>query len=195
MAINYTQEDTNAACADNAFCSGLADGIGSRKQCEDGGTVGSTEDVFTTIKGGAINAYLFLQCEIVADVDWNAGDWTVRWNVTDGNMDVDLEEIHICRVNSSCVSQASIGSDIAIAENLASTGIRTRTIAGSVQTPSVGDDVVIVFGLQNNNSMFNRDIGWTPDQNVDSPFTAVGGAANPKGPLGHPLHGPLGGPI
>jgi hypothetical protein len=84
-------------------------------------------------------------------------------------MNFTLREVYICRVNSSDVSQATIGSDTAVNTVLTSTGVRSGTISGSAQTPNSGDYVNIVF-VFTNGAMTTQSIGVTHNQLIDTPL-------------------------
>lgn len=174
MAISYTQTDTTGDCSGTgAYCSGLSNSNGTSRECTDGGTAGSTEvTVNRTIPAQASDVACVMQFSLVVDgaVSWDSGTWTVRWNLTTANMFCTWDSVHICRVNSSCTSQESLGSSSGLGISLSSTGVKSTTVSGSAATPSAGDLVQIVFGFSSS-SMNDQIIGWTPDQNIDSPFT------------------------
>lgn len=177
MAINFTQTDTAGDCdAVAAYCSGRPVGSvilsSNDRQCTDGGTAGTGSNIIQL--GGSetdVVGALFT-CGVDADVSWDAGNWTVRLNVTSANMNITWSRVAICRVNSSCVNQNSIANVGSLGISLGSTGIKSTTVSGSAQTPSVGDKVVIVFGFTNS-SMSSQQFTITPDQNIDSPFTVA----------------------
>lgn len=88
-------------------------------------------------------------------------------------MNLTITEIHICRVDSSCVNQATLGSATGLSISLGSTGVKSQNVTqGSSASPSVGDLVLIVF-VGSNGAMSDQNINISPDQNIDSPFTAV----------------------
>ena len=98
-------------CGPGAYCSVLtANGDQSDHLCESEITPGSTP-VAITLDASALNKRaIYFECTVPAGVEWAAGTWHVRLNITTAQSDCSLFSIHICRVNSSCVSQASIGS-------------------------------------------------------------------------------------
>lgn len=178
MAVVYTQTQTNTLCsANNNYCAaGTATTTDStQKECTEGGTAGSTE-VGRLILGTLTrnNAIFGI---VPGTVTGDSGTWTVRLNVTTANMNLSISEIYICRVNSSCVNQETIGSATGLSISLGSTGVKTQTVTGSAVTLGAGDIVTVVFKIVNG-AMTDQSFNFTPDQNIDSPFTAAGGGGN-----------------
>jgi hypothetical protein len=165
MSMDFQQTDDAAACAAAARCSGA--GVNGdtdfNKAATVGGSAGVSEVTVTVDVSAADLACAWVECIVPAGATWGAGNWTVRLNVATGNHQITLDAIYICRVNSSCTSQATIGSLTAINANLASAGVQTHTVSGSAQSPSAGDKVIIIFLFDNAQAM-TQDIGLTPDQ-------------------------------
>lgn len=106
-------------------------------------------------------------------ITWDAGDWTVRFNVTSSNMNLTITEIHLCQVSSACANVATLGSATGLSIALSTTGVKTQTVTqGSTATPSAGDKLLIVF-VGTNGAMSSQSATITHDQNIDSPFTAA----------------------
>lgn len=170
----FTQTDSGSPCsaAQDLGCSGrsassvaVADKVASV-----GGTAGSTPYAW---QFGASNTNVVVNavdCTVPASTSWDAGTWTVRFNVVTSNMNLTITEIHICRVNSSCANQATIGSATGLSIALSSTGVKSQNVTGVAQTPGVGDRVLIVF-VGSNGAMSSQSADIIPDQNIDSPFT------------------------
>jgi hypothetical protein len=173
MPIIFTQTD-NTGVTEAAFCSGLsANGANGTRQATDGGSAGVT-GVSVVINGSAATLrFFYFTLPVAAGINWNSGNWTVRINVTTGAANCTWETCHICRVNSSDVNQATIGSATGLGIAISGTGAQSTTFSGAAQTPGVGDKVVIVLGVSNSNSC-TRTSGITPDQNIDSPFEPSG---------------------
>lgn len=175
MAVNFTETDGAAGCAAGAYCSGLtANTANSTKTCSDGGTVGSTPVSLTIDQGTSDVRALYFECTVGVGVSWDAGTWTVRLNVTTANASLELASVHICRVDSGCTNQATIGSSSALGLSLSATGVQSVNITGTAQVPAVGDVVMVVFGFNNLALMTPHAFGYTPDQNIDSPFVDAG---------------------
>jgi hypothetical protein len=196
--MDFQQTDANAnASAIAALCSGasLNTDTGSSLATV-GGTTGSTPRT-TTMDANATNlAAVWFEITVPDGTTWGAGDWTINLNISTGNMAVVWDAVYICRVNSSYVSQATIGSSTGLAKNLAATGVQTATVSGSSQTPSAGDKAVVVL-LFNNSVMGGSAFGWTPDQLISAAGFAAGGGGGGgrKGWHGKPLMGCFGGAI
>lgn len=173
--IVYCQTGETPDCAIAAFCSGggTSNPNDARSKAVPGGTPSATEDTFNI--GVAEPDEVGIQIEITptATTVWRGGTWTIRLNFTNtgGFSTATLDAVYICRVNSSCVSQATIASATGLGIDIsdsAGTGVRTISLHGIPQTPSPGDKVQIVclfnFGA-------NDTAGVTWDQCIDTPFT------------------------
>ena len=177
MALNTTQTDAQAdgSClhTELAACGGRAAEIDTNVQREAvvGGTPGTVAKTINVSASAVNTADWAVRWAPAAGVSWDAGTWTVRMNVTTANMNIDLTEIHICRHNSACVTQESIGSATGLTIDCGTTGVKSQTVTGSAVTPVAGDVVIVVF-VFTNAAMTIQSIGVTPDQNIDSPFTA-----------------------
>jgi hypothetical protein len=170
MAINYTQTDTSTS-GSGSYCAPT----GSENQwrvASDGGTAGSSEVSLGWLSSQTDLGPVGFKITPAAGTTWAAGNWTVRFNVTTANMNITITDIFICRVNSSDVNQATIGSATGLSISLGTTGVKSQVISGSAQSPSVGD-VVMVMILGDNGSMSSQVAGFTPNQNIDSPFTGA----------------------
>lgn len=80
---------------------------------------------------------------------WAGGTYGVTFDVTSANMNLTLNEIHLCRVDSSCGAIATIGSLTGIARGLGSTGAVTHNVTGSADTHGSTDILVVVFVFTN----------------------------------------------
>lgn len=176
MAINYTQTDSGTgACAGEAgYCAATGNNIISttEKIATAGGTAGSVEIGTSQFSPNATDQRASI-ITIIPDsgTSGDSGTWTVRLNITTANMNLSIIAIDICRVNSSCVNQESIGSATGLSISLGSTGVKSQNVTGSAVTLAAGDKVVIVFHVANG-SMSGQEFGWIPNQNIDSPFSA-----------------------
>lgn len=174
MAINYTQ--TDSAIIAGIYCSGGASSANDiARTAVDGGTAGTGTPSVIATASGVSEALLNFEITPAGGTSWDAGTWTVRLNVTTANMNVTLVAIWICRVDSSGVNQATIGSATGLSISVGTTGVKSQTVTGSAQTPAAGDMVEVVF-LFSNGAMSSSSLNIKPDQNIDSPFTA--GAAD-----------------
>jgi len=180
VAITIEQTDGGVTCGAGVYCSGLsANSTNAAFLCQDGGTLGSVEkQMVIDLSATDVRAYYF-DCAIAGGVTWSAGTWTVRFNLTTFDMDITWASVHICRVNSSCVNQATIGSASSLGISLGAAGVKSTTVSGSAQTPTAGDRVMIVLGVTNASSMGTDTIGITPDQVIDSPFDVPAPTSKP----------------
>lgn len=170
MPINYQQTNTNSGL-NSGFCSGVGAIVNIEPVSTFGGTPGSIED---TMFCASSETLVRMVNKIIIDsgTSWDSGTWTWRFNVTTANMNITLRSVYICRVNSSGVNQATIGSSTGLSVSLGTTGVKSGTISGSAQTPNAGDYVVIVY-VTENGAMSTQSAGVTPDQLTDSPFSVV----------------------
>lgn len=176
MPINFTQTDTDNNIG-NTFCSGRSVSSSLGKLATDGGTAGTGTGAIQVDASLTTVVSFNFKCTVNSGVSWNAGTWTWRLNITTANMNLTLGEVYLCRVNSSDVNQATIGSATGLGISLSSTGVKSGTISGSSQSPSAGDyvSVVLVF---TNTAMTGQQADCTLNQNIDSPFTAAAGIPN-----------------
>lgn len=173
MATSFTQTDLfNITCARDPYCSAEVDLLATvKRDAVDGGTAGSTEVTLNMQAGETVGNSTWFFVDSIDDFDGASGDWTCRLNVTTANSDVDIEAIYICRLNSSCVSQETIGSLTAIGTTLTA-GVKTHTVTQSASvTISAGDIVAIIYVLTKITGTFEL-FGITPDQDIDSPWSA-----------------------
>lgn len=189
MPINFQQTDTAPACTAAAFCSGrsLGGADETEMQAEDGGTAGITADTFGMAGSDSLVVVFTNEIVVAAGVTWAAGTWTVRVDITKALTDFTFEEVHLCRVNSSCVSQASFGSLTAIGESVTA-GVHTFSVTGTAETPSAGDIVQIVHVMSHAGTM-TKTAKYVPSQLVDSPFTAPVGGIDELGAMSFRLAG------
>ena len=185
MAISLEQTDGAVTCSAAVLCSGgTLHANALEALCEEGGTTGSTAD---NVDMGTValtdNIGYMFDCTIPSDVDWDSGDWTIPINFTNGHMDITLDQVHICRVNSGCTNQESLGSETGIGFNTAN-GLTTRTISGSaVASPSAGDRVAIVIVFDKSSSHSARSFDITPNQTITAPFNRAATGRAPQLPL------------
>ena len=176
MAMIFTlTNSTTGVCAGNAvYCSGAAtsDG-GASRVASVGGTAGTETTLATSaLASSTDNANGLYTLDIPAGTSGDSGTWTIRLNITTANMNLTVTKIYVCRVNSSCTNQETIGSATGLSISLGTTGVKTQTVSGSAVTLAAGDKVVIVFVLSNG-AMSDQIARWGNDQNIDSPFSVV----------------------
>ena len=165
MTMTFTQTDTAQVCALNNYCSSVGGTIEAGRQASVGGTAGSVEATFTTATSQADDNEFSFECVVPAGSTWGAGDWTINVNFTTGNMNATWASCFICRVNSSCVNQATIGSATGLGLPTSS-GAQNTVISGAAQTPGAGDKVIITLGFSNADTMVARTVGITPSLTI-----------------------------
>lgn len=165
MALTFTQTDSTTDTCTNCSATALA-----ARRAAAGETVGSTPQSVTVPASGV--AFVTFTCIVASGVTWDAGTWTVPFNVTTGNMNLDLDiNSTIYRVNSSCTNQAEMDAGANWdASDMGSAGVFTATFSTGAQTPSVGDKVRICIRVLNS-AMTDQSFEFTPDQNIASPFS------------------------
>lgn len=170
MSRVFSQTDVVAACGGIAACSGATvTGTPRFKDCEPDGTSGGAETF--SIPSQTTRAALMYQIQGINSTSWEAGNWVIRFNLTTANADVTWEEAYICRLNNACVSQATVGSDVAVNQLMDTTGVKSVTISGAAQAgAAIDDDAYIVLVFSSAATHGNSSIGVTHDRDVDTPL-------------------------
>lgn len=175
MAISFVQTDTNSFCPLTAsFCS--TDALGGQATKNKQAAVGASPGVGSVTQNiDAVAVDLDqMSFECLADgYNFAAGNWTIRLNVTTANANLTWNRVTICRMDVSCVSQGTIlATSAALGISLATTGVKSTVQSGLVQVPNTGDKVIIILGFSNAAGT-SQSFAFTPDQNIDSPYTAL----------------------
>lgn len=171
MAINFTQGDFGAFVL-VTLCDGRGDSaaeLPSRFPASDGATAGTVAHSQALGASDTNVKTILFQIPVNAGVSWNAGTWTVRFNVTTANMNITVTEIYVCR-QTTAGADFTIGSATGLSISCGATGVKSQAVTGAAQTPSVGDEVYVVI-IASNGSMTAQSFSITPNQNIDSPFT------------------------
>lgn len=175
MALTFIRHDVGAKCSssDGNQCSGAAtpNAAGTELLVVGGNGSGSNYNGQLAAEQTAFGSIATLI--VPASTNWAAGDWTVRYNVSSANMNMTWVATYICRVSSTCVNQATIGSLTGQSISLGTTGVKSMTVSGSAQTPGATDKIVIMF-VFTNGAMTAQSWGASAiSANIDSPFTVV----------------------
>jgi hypothetical protein len=173
VAKSFQQTDTAPACATTAACSGAAIANIAELLCSEGGTPGESADSFGAGAGSSNQACVFWELAPDDGDSWDAGDYVVRINVTSGNSSLTWVATYVCRLNSSCVNQETIGNLTGQAIGLGSTGVKSMTVAGSAVAPAAGDKIYIVCVFDSAGAHGNNTAQLVPDQLIDTPLTAA----------------------
>ena len=179
MAMTFTQTDDTGSFGCTATellgCSGLSAGgdltTNDARACVNGGTPGTGSNIINLFSSETNVVEKAFICDVGSSVSWDSGTWTIRLNVTASNMNITWTRVYVCRINSTCVNQETIGSNTAVGISLGTTGVKSTTVSGSAQTPAVGDKVLIVLAFTNG-AMSVQAATSVPNQDIDSPFTA-----------------------
>ena len=104
-----------------------------------------------------------------------AGAWTIPVNVTTGSgsaSHLTIPAVYVCRVNSSGVSQQTIGSLTGLSQNVDGAGVVSFSVTnGAAATFSTGDRVAIVI-VATNIDPVAWGFNFKPDQVVTTPMAS-----------------------
>ncbi len=171
--VILVQTDTAPTCTAAELCSGLSDAQGPIEQFATlGGSAGSAEDGSGNFPNASALVRRTLYFDCPGDTGWTtgAGTWVVRVNVSSGNAVIRLMEIHICRVNSSCANQETIGSLTGLNQATNVAQPMSNNVSGSAVTLAAGDRIMVIVGFDNTADHGNQAIGVTPSVNIDTPW-------------------------
>lgn len=171
--VRLQQTDTTAPCSFAAYCStqGNSGGTTIASDARVGGTAGTTEVTPAMVNNETrLNLVVFSTPDL-GITDWTAGDYVVRFDVASQTTRLTWEDTYVCRVNSSCTNQETIGSLTSQATALSSVGVVSHTISGSSTTAAATDRLVFVLAFSNNHEHGGDDpVGYIPSQLIDTPF-------------------------
>lgn len=151
LPLSFQQTDSNFTNGNSAACSAYVQPADAyhQKTATVGGSAGTASFQIDNSNNSA-QWGLQHKLTIPSGTSWNAGTWTVRLQVgSSGNNNVKLIAVYICRVNSSNVSQATIGSNTSVNTTITANSVITVNVTGSAQTPSANDYVNIVYVFEN----------------------------------------------
>lgn len=178
--LSWQQTDGAGGASATAGCS-TATGNASTvtaNVCGATATAGGTElSPQVTAANGPENSFMMQFAATEPNlINWRAGNWTLRVNVTTENTDVVFRAIYICRFNSSQANQGTVGTWFSTGTEVMTAGTHTFTISGSSQTAGAGDMPYIVFVCDSNAAHGNDSWGITPNLLIDTPLgpTATG---------------------
>lgn len=171
-----TQTDNAAGCGAVVGCSGatIASTPQAREATKDG-SPGVTE-LEILIALDATQAGIMFQSanNEPGKTTWEAGDWIVRLNVTTGSDRITWVATYVCRFDNVCGSLAVVGSLTGQSISCELTGVKQMTVSGAEQSANLSDEVYIVLIFANSFTHGERGIGFTPDQNIDTPIVLAG---------------------
>lgn len=170
------QTDSAGSCAlgiigTGSYCSGVSSNASVNKLASVGGTAGSTP-ITSPSQNSVDNRAIIIEWVPGSGVTGSSGTWTVRLNVTTANANLNWTATHICRVSSGCVNQETIGSLTGQSISLGTTGVKSMNVTGSAVTLGSTDKVLVMIVHTNSSGVMSQTFGWTPNQVIDSPFSA-----------------------
>lgn len=173
MSDIYTQTDTDAPLGVIQACAPVAPAADAdAKEAVVGGTAGVTAEACGVASQTKEVCYAD-ELRIGDDDSLDAGTLTYRLNVSTAQNDLTLEDIYVCRVNSSGVSQETLGSVTGLGTDISGGGVFPQNITLSAASAhNAGDRVYILVAVNNANQHTARSIEILPDQNIDTPFVA-----------------------
>jgi hypothetical protein len=177
MATSFRQTDAASTCGDaSVYCSG-GSGTGSNEDraCIVGGTAGTSEITISLGVSATNQNKLWFEMDNIDDYDGASGTWTVNLDVTTTNHQLEWEAIYICRINSSCTNQETLGSTTGIAQLLTATPLTQTVTQSSSTTITAGDKIMVICVFNNAQAMVNA-AGITPSLLIDAPGTIEGEA-------------------
>ena len=182
MARNWVETDNDAPHAPTVagsppyYCSGLtatSEGAHNR-DLEDTFPAGSSEVTLTVdVDTGAPQIAMQFSSEAVGETSWAAGTWGINIDITSGNASLILDTIVVCRLNSSDVSQATVGQLLGIGQMMGA-GQSLHNITGAAQgSTGVGDKFVVLIAITNTSTKKALTVGITPSLLITTPLTAL----------------------
>ena len=171
--ISLQQTNITAPCGFAAYCSTQSNtsGLTGASDARSGGFPGTVEVVPELVNSETrVNVVVFSTLDLGV-ISWGSGTHTVRLNITTGNSSLTWEDTYVCRVNTSCTNQETLGSLTSQAIDISSTGVQTMNITGSSTTALSTDRLVYVLAFSNSSDHGGNDgFGYTPDQLIDTPI-------------------------
>ncbi len=179
MPITLVQTDDASDLAPFDYCGGLLDDAAPAQAGVVGGTAGSSAVSITCDNGlkDVTISYLnvFSESGVPNSTAWEAGNWTLRTEITTADMDLTDLDCCVRRVNSAGVNQQTI---ILVADlgDATTTGVKSVTAAGTSADASATDRILVDYLVFNANNMGDT-FAFSPSQNIDTPVNQGGAPA------------------
>lgn len=106
------------------------------------------------------------------ETSWPSGTVTVRINITTGNLNVSIEEVYVCQVDSTGENKATWGN-LDTLGTICSAGVKTFNVGVSALSPLVTDQIYITVGIQRILGHGNQQFTVTMNQEFDTPLPAL----------------------
>lgn len=171
--IAFQQTDAVAGCGVMAACSGTSPLMStSAREMALGGVPGTASHV-VTVGGLSVGSGVMFQSAAGEPwrLDWAAGDWVVRLNVSVGNARITWDAVYVCRVNGACAAVGTAGSATGLGINLKTAGVKSWTVSGAALGGSAGDGVYVVLVFSNGMTSA-QSFQFTSDQKIDTPLSS-----------------------
>lgn len=183
---DFTQGVDFPGCGGANYCSGnttLGDTV-SQRQASEGGTPDTTNITFGVVASASDHDTVFFEIidgtNNLEDLDGATGDWTINLNIVSANMNLRWDEVAVCRLNSSCVNQETIGTNFGGGIIIGTTGVKAKTAAqASVITMGATDVIMVIGSITNLDEMMTQTAAFDPDQDISNQW-AVSGAGAPR---------------
>jgi hypothetical protein len=156
-------------CAAPTYTSGFS----SYLTCTNGGSAGSQSLGASAAAGADVTAGNFM-IDQAGTFFWNAGQWTVRLNVTTANTNITWEAIYVCRVDSSFNTISTLGSVTGLGISCGTTGVKTANVTTVADYSRAStDNCLVIVGIHNSSNMSFATLNHLGNQLIDSPFDTV----------------------
>ena len=178
-SIVQTAAAASGSVEGNASLSGNTNNTGATGSalCTVGGTVGATptDDRTDAVDAAAADLnMIWLECTIPAGYSWESGDWTIPIQIISGDMDAQLDEIHIIEVNADYSDVVVLASSTGIARTINTAQVESFTVNQATSVPGAnGDHVIIIMAFDETAGHAAANITWSPTQTITAPGTVV----------------------
>jgi hypothetical protein len=142
-----------ATCGSGSqYCSGIATehSSPSDRLCTDLG-IGGTGNYTLSLDGQTQGRSLYHDCTLSTGYEPTSGTWTIRLEVEAGVNKTYITAIYICRVNSSCTNQETLGSWTGSVETEDPQTYAQGITCSAPSSWSADDRIVVVFEFHNEN--------------------------------------------
>jgi hypothetical protein len=171
MAVSFQQTDTlvNAATTTAHCASGSVNPSSGSNSATVDGIAGTTQQN-ATLAADVVDANcVWMEINDIDDYDGASGTWTWRLDVTNGNMQCELDHVFICHVDSGYSAKNTLCSVESLATSITNANVYSGTLTqNNSVTIAAGDKIILLFGFNNLQGMENT-FGYTPSQLIDAP--------------------------
>lgn len=165
------QTDDSAAHGQSAACSGeaLTADTGNDIRVASSGTPGVVDRTIT-VPASTTEAAFFFESDAVGLSMWNSGVWKINLTIAVPITDIRCPSVHVCRVNSSGVSQGTVATGTTV-KNFSALGfVQFLAFQENDEIADPTDRIYIVFVLENTDGGGAHDLVITPNQRIYTPI-------------------------